>query len=185
MKTFKFISTLVIGFCSLSIAADLNVAVIDYEKAFDAYSKTVEFKDIIKEKQEVFQKELESKKDELKNYEEKIINLQKQIQDPAIAQTIKAKAQADLQALVQKGTAEEQVFNQQAQKTRQSLQVEMSQQRELILRDMRATVNKYAKEKGYDMVLDASDSNTGRTAFVLYADAKYDITQAIIDLLNQ
>jgi len=182
---FKSISLLLVSLFSLSIAAELKVAVINYEKAFDAYGKTVEFKAVIEEKQKAFQEELQAKQAEFKGYEEKILNFQKQLQDPAVAESIKAQVQGELKALVQKGTAEEQAFNQQVQRKRQSLQEEMNQQRQLILRDMGQIVEKYSKEQGYDIVLDSSSSTVGRTPFVLYYDTKYDITEAAIALLNQ
>ncbi len=185
MKTFKFISTLLVSALSLSMAAELKIAVINYEKAFNEYKKTVEFKAIIEEKQKVFQEELQAKQAEFKGYEEKIVNFQKQLQDPAVGESIKAQVQDELKNLVQKGTAEEQAFNQQVQRKRQSMQEEMGQQRELILRDMNDVVEKIAKEQGYEIVLDSSSSAIGRTPFVLYFDPKYDVTESIIALMNK
>ncbi len=185
MKRFTLISTLLVSLFSLSMAAELKVAVINYEKAFDAYNKTVEFKAVIEGKQKTFQEELQGKQAEFKGYEEKIVNFQKQLQDPAVAESIKAQVQGELKDLVQKGKAEEQAFNQKVQRTRQSFQEEMNQQRQLILRDMNDVVEKFAKEQGYEIVLDASSSTVGRTPFVLYFDTKYDVTDEVIAILNK
>lgn len=48
-----------------------------------------------------------------------------------------------------------------------------------IIEKMQRIARKIASEDGYDFILDASDGN------IIYADKNYDLTQRVIDALNQ
>jgi Skp family chaperone for outer membrane proteins len=68
---------------------------------------------------------------------------------------------------------------------RKQLEDQSRRMRQRIVEEITQTVEQYARDKGLLSVVDSSGHSLNGVPVVLFADAKLDITDEIIDLLNK
>ena len=68
---------------------------------------------------------------------------------------------------------------------RKQLQEQGQRMRKRIVDEIRALVEKHAKAKAYQAVIDASGQSLNGVPIVLYVDPRADITGEILDILNR
>lgn len=146
---------------------EFKTAYIDTAKMMEDYDEAKELNEKFKTKTEVKGRELEV---EAKKLEYEKANFEKN-------------AMAKGQAWAQQKYAELQQRDQQLgyaqQAIMQQLQAEGGVERDSIVKQVRAFIKNYGKEKGYDYIY-----GTGDAATVLYAKDAYDITKDVVKALN-
>ena len=175
-KIFRFsIPLLFLSLMSFTHAQ--KVAVLDVQKVFDGYQKVKEArqkldksKKIAMEEIDIYRAEMEKMVRELKEMEEKIKN-------PNIDST-------DLRKKYQEKVEKAKVKQDDMVSYDKRAKATISQrQRNLLvehLADIRKAVEKVAAVKGFDLILNSSETQLG----VFYAGEKYDVTEEVIVTLN-
>lgn len=175
-KLFLFLTSLLF-LSSTSFTYAQKVAVVEVQKVFDGYQKVKaarerldKSKKIAMEELQIFRAEMEKIVKELKEMEEKIKN-------PNIDST-------DLRKKYQEKVEKAKVKQDDMVSYDKRAKATISQrQRNLLvehLADIRQAVEKVAAAKGFDLILNSSETQLG----VFYAGEKYDVTEEVIVTLN-
>jgi outer membrane protein len=179
--------------CLLALApvsfatADLKVAVVDLNKAFDSYYKTKDAQARLKEKEEGYQKEIQDLITEYQHMGEEAQGLDKARQDPTLSQAArddKGKAlDQKKQDLVNLGNKIQEMRTERGKE----IQDELVRQHKAIVEDISKVISDYASPQGYDLVIDkSSQSAASGVSLVLYSSNKLtDVTNDIVTLLNK
>ena len=146
---------------------ELKTAYVDTAKLMEEYTEAKDLDAKYKSKSEAEAKKFEV---EEANFKAEVANFQKN-------------AQANGQAWAQQKNAEleqrQQRLQYAAQSVSQKLQMDGATEMDSLVKNVKAFVKDYGKEKGYDYIY-----GTGDAATVLYAKDQYDITKELIKLLN-
>ena len=163
-------------------SADLKVATVDLGKAFDAYYKTKEDQQHLKDKELEAQKEIQDKNAAYQQISDEVAKLDAESKDPTLspeARQEKAKARdqrgGDLNAA---GRALQEF----ADERKKELQDEFIRRRKEVVDELTAVINTYSTGQGYDLVLDkTSAAATSGVPIVLFSSSKLtDITTQVI-----
>lgn len=176
-KLILFLTPLAFLFLMPSFSIAQKVAVVDVQKVFDGYQKVNEArarldksKKIAMEELEIFRAEMEKIVKELKEMEDKIKN-------PNIDST-------DLRKKYQEKVEKAKVKQDDMVSYDKRAKATISQrQRNLLvehLADIRKAVQQVAGAKGYDLILNSSETQLG----VFYAGDKFNVTEEVIITLN-
>ncbi len=167
-------------------SADLKIAVVDLNKAFESYYKTQDAQARLKEKNDLFQKDYQ---DMVATYNHMGEEAQKLKNDSTDA-TLSADARADkLKALQVKAqelqTMERKIEEMKVERQRE-IQDEVGRRHQEIVGEMTKVINAYSGPQGYDLVLDKSSSSSASgVPYLLYNSSKLtDITADIVKQLN-
>jgi len=171
---------LLITLFAVSASAQVRIATVDLNKAFNSYWKKREAESVLKDEQSKMEKKLKGLQDEYKGINESYQKLLDSASDPAISteERDKRKSQADdkLKQLKQK---QDEFLSE-----KNSDEVAISERRKStitrILAEIRSVVAARAKTSNYTLVLDAGSE----ASFVVYASADTDITPEVIKDLN-
>ncbi|WP_432672357.1 OmpH family outer membrane protein [Flavobacterium sp. SM2513] len=148
-------------------SSELKTAYVDTAKLMEEYTESKDLEAKFKSKSEAEAKKFEV---EEANFKAEVANFQKN-------------AQANGQAWAQQKNAEleqrQQRLQYAAQSVSQKLQMDGATEMDSLVKNVKAFVKDYGKEKGYDYIY-----GTGDAATVLYAKDQYDITKEVIQLLN-
>jgi Skp family chaperone for outer membrane proteins len=167
-------------------SADLKVATIDLAKAFDAFYKTKEAAQHLKEKQDEAQKEIQDKVADYQRIGDDVQKLDQESKDPTLsveARNEKAKARdqrgADLQA------AQRQIEEFKTERSNE-LKDEYIRRRKEVVDEITKVITDYSGPQGYDLVIDKSSASAASgVPIILYNSNKLpDITDDIIKQLN-
>ena len=143
-----------------ALAAD-KFAYVSMERIANGYLKAKEYTKILNDKETAYTAEIDKKRDEVKQFQDKI-NLLSDKEKEAKKTELEAKFNA-LQELVRQ---------KQADYRKETFDKTME-----ISKDIKDTISKYAKKEGYTLVFDA--------AALVYQLESMDITDEIIDILNK
>jgi outer membrane protein len=183
----KLLIAALLLFVPVSLAsADLKVATIDLAKAFDAFYKTKEAAQHLKEKQDEAQKEIQDKVADYQRIGDEVQKLDQESKDPTLsveARNEKAKARdqrgADLQA------AQRQIEEFKTERSNE-LKDEYIRRRKEVVDEITKVITDYSGPQGYDLVIDKSSASAASgVPIVLYNSNKLpDITDDVIKQLN-
>ena len=168
-------------------SADLKIAVVDLSKAFDGYYKTKEAQAKLKEKQDVYQKEIQDQITDYQRMSGEAETLDKAQNDPtlsALARKDKSDAlSAKKQDMLNLGNK---IQEMKIERTRE-IQDELMRRHKEIVDEISKVITDYSGPQGYDLVIDkSSQSAASGVSLVLYNSSKLiDITEQIITLLNK
>ena len=148
-------------FSGVASAKDYKIAYVDLAKVFDEYGKTKDAEKVLTEKGKA--KEAERKKfvDELRKMKDEQALLSE-------------KAKVEKQKVIDEKLAELQDFD---RKSRDELIKDRNDMLGGIMKDIEKVMNDYAKEKGYDIILNS------RT--LLYGSPDGDVTSDVLKRLNK
>jgi len=158
MKKIFMIVFGVLFFLSAAKVYALQVGYVDIEKVFNEYEGTKKAKEKLQEKLDAEKKTLESKKKEIQDLQD---SLEKQ--KTVLSKEKEKNMEEQLQTKLEKLQAE-------ASDTQQKLLDEEKTMTSNIVEEIRAIVQKVAKEKGYDYVFERNNILYGGddlTAFVI------------------
>ena len=142
-------------------AKEYKMGYVDLAKVFEEYKKTKESEKVLEEKGKV--KELDRKKlvDELRKLKDEQALLSE-------------KAKADKQKVIDNKLADLQNFDRIA---RDELMKERNDRLGVIMKDIESVVTVYAKETGYDLIVNSRA--------LLYGAEQYDLTKDVLTRLNK
>ena len=128
-------------------------------------------------------KEIEAKlKSKIQAYEKRRDSLGQAFQLDVKAAEVKARSmsQANLQKLQQEFQQKEQIISQQLQFEQQQIAQESQSKNDSLIKKVRAFVKSYGKTNGYNFILGSNEAGS-----VMYGTDEVDLTQTILDALNE
>jgi outer membrane protein len=164
----------------ISAPAQVRIATVDLNKAFNSYWKKREAESVLKDEQSKMEKELKGLQDDYKGINESYQKLLDSASDPAISseERDKRKSQAD-DKLKQMKLKQDEFLSR-----KNSDEVAITERRKStiarILAEIRSVVAARAKTSNYTLVLDAGSE----ASYVIYASGDTDITPDVIKDLN-
>lgn len=185
MNKFLLLCFFILAPVSLA-SADLKIAIIDLNKAFESYYKTQDAQARLKEKGELFQKDYQDLVATYNHMGEEAQALKTAAGD----QTLSADARADktkaLQAKAQDLQSMERKIEEMKVERQREIQDEAMRRHQEIVSEITKIIKDYSGPQGFDLVLDKSSSSSASgVPYLLYNSSKLtDITPDIIKTLN-
>lgn len=189
--------TLIRRFLSTALAASLiavapaaqdgklNIATVDMQELFKQYYRTNEAQKQINVERARIQKDNNERLSRIRDLEENLGNLRKQLEDPAINDSKKQTLFKDWQGQQQEGIALDRERREFLQRRNQALNEKMVQRMKGILEEIRKLVEERAKLDNYDYVFDKSGLSTSQVPVLLYTKDATDITAILLKTLNK
>lgn len=156
----------------LAAAAELKVGTVNMVHLVELHPTHESNKALVKSTNDDYKAKLEAKQDALKALAEDAKKVYDDMQNPMLSAAGKAEAQKKLEALQQKGNAARQELIRADQHYREEMNDLETRLIKLETSDIRAKISAYAKEKGFDLVLDAT--------MAAYATDALDVTDDIL-----
>ncbi len=184
----RFLSVaLAASLSSVAVAQEgkLNIATVDMQELFKQYYRTNEAQKQINVERARIQKDNNERLARIRELEDSISKLKRQMEDPALAESKRAAVYKDLQTQGQEGNALDRERREFLQRRNQALNEKMVQRMKGILEEIRKLVEEKAKVDNYDYVFDKSGLSTSQVPFLLYTKDATDITAGLLKDLNK
>lgn len=183
----RFLATALAATLVTSAAAQgkLNIATVDMQELFKQYYRTNEAQKQINVERARIQKDNNERLSRIRDLEENLGNLRKQLEDPAINDSKKQTLFKEWQMQQQEGIALDRERREFLQRRNQALNEKMVQRMKGILEEIRKLVEEQAKVDNYDYVFDKSGLSTSQVPFLLYTKDATDITAGLLKTLNK
>lgn len=161
---------------SLAAVADLKVGTVNMVHLVELHPTHESNKTLVKSTHDDYKAKLEAKQDALKEMADEAKKVYDDMQNPMLSASAKAEAQKKLETIQQKGNAARQDLFKAEQHYREEMNDLETRLLKLETSDIRAKISAYAKEKGYDLIIDAT--------MAAYANDTLDVTDDILRALK-
>ncbi|MEN9362536.1 MAG: hypothetical protein RL095_4071 [Verrucomicrobiota bacterium] len=183
MKLLTFASA---ALCALSLqAAAAGTAVIDMEKTFRDYYKTINAEKNLKRSVQIAKDNAREMEVKFRQVNEEYAALRKDasnfLLDPAVIERKKKEAslkEEDLKRMQRE-------YGETTQNVQRELGKKQEEVRQELVKEISAAVSKLAQERQFDLVLDSTGVTMNRIPTVVYNDPKLDITNDVLAVLNR
>lgn len=182
-----FVAAFAISLFSTAQAEDskLNIATVDMQELFKSYYRTAEAQEQINVERARIQKENNERMERIRELEENLQKLRKQVEDTTLSQSKRMELQEESKAKLQEGVALNRERQEFIQRRDRALNEKMVQRMKSILEEIRKLVEERAKVGDYDYVFDKSGLSTTQVPFLLYTKDATDITAGLLETLNK
>ena len=171
---------------SLVAAQDaVKIATVDMQELFRQYHRTNEAQQQINVERARIQQDNNERLARIRELEESLGNLRKEIEDPSVADSRKQTLYRDLQAQQQEAVHLDRERREFLQRRNQALNEKMVQRMRGILEEIRALVEEQARSDDFDFVFDKSGLSTSQVPVLLYTKDATDITSVLLENLNK
>ena len=161
---------------SLSAFADLKIGTVNMIHLVELHPTHESNKALVKSSNDDFKAKLDEKQDALKAMLDDARKTYDDLQNPMLSATAKADAQKKLDGMQQKVNAARQDLIRSEQNYRETMNDLETRLLKMETSDIRAKIAVYAKEKGYDLVIDST--------MAAYANDDRDVTDDILKAMN-
>jgi len=172
---------LVAGTCG---AAELRIATVDLDKVFTAHPKTVSAEADLKVAEEAIQAEMEQMVAEGRALEDAVTQLREAAKSPMLTESARMKKRNEAEDKL----TELQEFQLRVRRTQETKLKQMREQvmksRQSIVDEMTAAVADFAKEEGYDLVLDSSGMTMNAVPLMVFSNPEFDVTDKLIERMK-
>jgi len=163
----------------------MKIATVDMQELFKQYYRTNEAQKQINVERARIQKDNNERLARIRELENSLASLRKQLEDPSINDSKKQTLFKDWQMQQQEGIALDRERREFLQRRNQALNEKMVQRMKGILEEIRKLVEEQAKTDDYDYVFDKSGLSTSQVPFLLYTKDATDITAGLLKDLNK
>lgn len=162
----------------------MNIVFVNMESVFTNFYKTKSADAQLKQQAEAFNQERQKMVAELKDLQEQFDKIREEAQNVALNEDVR---------LQKRNQAEEKLMaiRDQESKVRRfdelrgkQLEEQTRRVRNGILQEIRDTIERMARERNYDVVIDSSGKSLNGVEMFLYVDAKNDVTAEVVRTLN-
>ena len=161
---------------SLSAFADLKIGTVNMIHLVELHPTHESNQALVKSSNADFKAKLDEKQDALKAMLDDARKTYDDLQNPMLSATAKADAQKKLDGMQQKVNAARQDLIRSEQNYRETMNDLETRLLKMETSDIRAKISVYAKEKGYDLVIDST--------MAAYANDSLDVTDDILKAMN-
>ena len=171
--------TVMIAICaalSLSALADMKIAtvnMVDLVKLHPSYETN---KALLKSTDKDYKAKLDKRQDEIKAIADEGKKAQEDLSNPMLSASAKASAQKKLEGVQRRYIAARQDLEAEVRRYQSELSDLESRLMKLQTEEIRAKINAYAKEKGYDMIIDST--------MLAFSKESLEVTDDILRAMN-
>ena len=174
------------AFCAVAPAAHAQkIATVDMNKIFSGYYKTKDAENKINDARESAKKDLDERMESHKGMLDEINQLNKDIDNPALAQQAKSDRQKKREEKINQVRQLEQEIQEFKTSRERQLQEQAVRMRNQIVEEIMKVVNDKVKDDKFDMVFDKSGQSMNGVQIVLYSQEKMDFSDEVITALNK
>jgi len=168
-----------------SIAADQNIVFIDLDRAFTDFYKTKLADAQLKEQADEFNDERRQLVDGFEKLQEDFNTLREESQNPALSEEARTESRNKAEDMLIELRDYESRIRRFDESRRKQLDDQSRRMRKRIVDEILQALQNHARVEGYDAVIDTSAQSLNGVEAVLYVDAKLDITDDILNVLNK
>ena len=166
-------------------AAELKIAVIDMQKAFQEYEKTKTIEIKLNQQMEVFKEYSNQLNQQYQNLRKQYESARDDSQNIAYSSAERENKRQKAQQLYESLKLKEQEMTSYTESRKTQLRDMYTKLRGEVVDEIRKAVHNKAVLEGYTIVLDQSGESLNDVGFVIYVQPGLDITDAIIQDLNR
>ena len=179
-------ASLIIGAAAINThAADAGTAYISMRRVFDEYHKTQRANAIIKARADTADLERKELADALKKLKTEFESQIAEARDKSLTEKARDQKKDDAEATYLKLREAEDHLEHFDRSSQRLFAEEMRVKQQELLDEIRAVITRFARSKGYSLVLDVSGKTFNNTEAVVFYDATVEITDDIIAILNK
>jgi outer membrane protein len=172
------------GSGSAPAPAQLTIATVNLQKAFDNYYKRDEAQAAFDKARKDLEKEGQSMVEEGKKAMDDFNKLKDAVDDPTITPQERDSRKQKAQAKYEEVRSQEAALRTFDNNAREKLALQKQRMMEMLMKDVQTAVSAIAKKENYNFVIDVSAESATGTLFVLYHDGEHDTTDAVLKQLN-
>jgi outer membrane protein len=165
--------------------AELKIAVIDMDHAFQNYYRTKIVDAKLKEQKDVYTSYLNQLNESAKKLHQRFLELRDESQNIALSETVRESNRLEAQKKYTEYQAKRLEMEQYVKERGKQLNELENKQREEIVKDISEEVKRRAALDGYTLVLDRSGRTTNNISPVIYFQNSLDITETVLRDLNR
>ena len=166
-------------------AAELKIAVIDMQKAFEEYEKTKTIEIKLNQQMEVFKEYSSQLNQQYQNLRKQYESARDDSQNIAYSAAERENKRQKAQQLYESLKLKEQEMTSYTESRKTQIRDMYTKLRGEVVDEIRKAVHNKAVLEGYTIVLDQSGESLNDVGFVIYVQPGLDITDAIIQDLNR
>ncbi len=166
-------------------AAELKIAVIDMQKAFEEYEKTKTIEIKLNQQMEVFKEYSNQLNQQYQNLRKQYESARDDSQNIAYSSAERENKRQKAQQLYESLKLKEQEMTSYSESRKTQIRDMYTKLRGEVVDEIRKAVHNKAVLEGYTLVLDQSGESLNDVGFVIYVQPGLDITDSIIQDLNR
>lgn len=167
------------------LQAELRIAIVDYKQLTENYLHAKTVTEEFKNAQNQLKQELQTKWNAFQKLIDQAVNLQKEINNPILSQDQRFQKHQEFKVLELKLENEKKTLREFKANREKTFQQHYLDETEKVIKEIAQVTAKFAREKGYDLILNNSDSTSHASVFVQYIKSGDDVTSLLIERLNQ
>ncbi len=168
-----------------SAAPSIRIATVDMRELFKRYHRTDEAQKQVNVERARVQKDNNGRLQLIRDLEDDLGGLRKQIEDPSISESKKHGLFKEWQTKQQEGIALDRERREFLTRRNAAINEKMVRRMKGILEEIRKLVEEQAKVDNYDHVFDKSGLSASQVPFLLYTKDATDITSTLLKDLNK
>lgn len=165
--------------------AELKIAVIDMDHAFQNYYRTKIVDASLKQQKDVYTAYLNQLNESAKKLHQRFLELRDESQNIALSETVRESNRLEAQKKYTEYQAKRLEMEQFVKDRGKQLNELENKQREEIIREITQEVKRRAALDGYTLVIDRSGKTTNSISPVIFYQNSLDITEAVLRELNR
>ena len=173
MKTLMVAVCAVLGFTALADMKIATVNMVDLVKLHPSYETN---RALLKSTDKDYKDKLDKRQDEIKAIADEGKKAQEDLSNPMLSASAKASAQKKLEGVQRRYIAARQDMETEVRRYQSELSDLESRLMKLQTEEIRAKITAYAKEKGYDMIIDST--------MLAFSKESLDVTDDILRAMN-
>ena len=166
---------------SSALAQEFKVRSINTQKVLQSFWRMKELNKELKGDETKIKKENNEKVAEITKLNDEILKIRKQLQDQNLPRNKREELTNSHKLKFNRLNNADRSRRDYIEGKIKALKVVRSTEQSTMLKEIKSTIDKYATENGLDMILDKGDG----VGVVMYLKAKYDVTTAIIAIINK
>ena len=161
---------------AMAVSAELKVASVNMMELVAFHPRHEDDKKLLKNKDTEYKKRLDEKREAIDKIEKEFRDAQQEAQNPMLTDGAKKSAYAKLEELQKRGIAAQGEYRSMAQDFQSDLQKLETDLLRAITSSIREKVEAFAKDKGYDLILDVTATP--------YAAKSLDVTDEVLNMFG-
>ena len=161
---------------SIATFADVKIGTVNMIHLVELHPNHESNKSLVKSSNDDYKAKLDSKQDALKTMLDEARKVYEDMQNPMLSASAKAEAQKKLDGMQQKVNAARQDLLRSEQTYRETMNDLETRLLKMETSDIRAKISAYAKEKGFDIIIDST--------MAAYSNESMDVTDDILRALK-
>jgi len=185
MKRIAAALMLAFGLAAGVHAAEVKIAVIDMQKAFEEYEKTKTIEIKLTQQMEVFREYSNQLQQQYQNMRKQYESARDDSQNIALSGAERENKRLKAQQLYESLQLKQQEMNSYSESRKEQIREMYTKLRDEAVDEIRKAVHNKAVLEGYTIVLDKSGESLNNVGVVIYFQPNLDITESIIQDLNR